>query len=321
VPPASTPGGQIRRRIYTEFVETEYQRSLLTRLRRGSIAPVVVGQKSEIDSVVRELLESSGSSALAALDLVVREVLVSHGGLPVGGLAVDAVVREVTVSSPPAPGPIPVFPVLPEGFPVKVRPIFKTTIGTVKSGREVRAPNQTMSALWEIELLFDELRDQTQNATIFQPMVGYTDFEQLVQIWLMMYGQTNVFAFDAPWDDSRANQLIGYGDGSSYIFPVYRTWGLGTAELTELVGVINQVTQVKVGGSVVPATNYYTARNKIYFIDKFGIIHPPAFDAPIVMTFSFYYLCTFLADEQDFVEFSQGRWTVPSLKFRSTYWP
>lgn len=330
-----------RRRSHYEFNEDDgYRRLARNRLRSPTPVSPPPGIGLALDALTREMLESAGSSALAALDLitrevldsggssaltaldmVVREVLVSHGGLPEGGLAFDAVIREVTVSSPQASGPIPVFPLLPNGFPIKLRPTMKTTVGTVKSGREMRYPQQTNAALWEIELLFEELRDQTQNAVPFSPMAGFLQYEQLVQIWLMMYGQSNLFAFDAPWDNSRSNQLIGVGDGQSYIFTVFRTWGITPVELTEPVGMINQVIQVKVGGVTVSPSNYYTARNKIYFIDKFGAIHPPGNGDNIVMTFSFYYLCQFLEDTQDFTEFSEGRWTVPSLKFRSTYWP
>ena len=102
-----------------------------------------------------------------------------------------------------------------------------TIIGTTKSLREMRVP-QRLFPLWDIELLFQELRDKTQNQSIYVPFASFRQYEDLVQLWLMMYGQTGVFAFDCPWDDSRLLQPIGTGDGSTYIFTIYRTWGLGS---------------------------------------------------------------------------------------------
>lgn len=217
----------------------------------------------------------------------------------------------------PSFGPIPLFPVLPESFPIRLSIVMDTIIGTVKSLREVRVAQQQYP-LWDIEIPFEELRDQTQNQEPYEPFTYptvYQQYEELVQFWLMMYGQANIFAFDAPWDDSRSNQLIGVGDGETETFTVYRTWGTGQLSVLLPVGMVNEVFSVTVGGTPVSASDYTINRNKITFTTA------PAPGAQIIMTFSFYYLCRFVADEQDFEEFSKNRWTVPSLKFRSVYWP
>ena len=211
-------------------------------------------------------------------------------------------------------GPIPVFPTLPQGFPLKMSPLLDTIIGTTKSLREMRVAQRTVP-LWDFELLFEELRDQTQNQVIYKPFTGIVQFTQLVQTWLMMYGQTNVFAFDCPWDDSRSNQQIGTGDGVTFIYTIYRTWGLGAQATLAPVGLVNQVTQVQVNGVTISPTDYTINRNKIQFVNA------PGTGQAITMTFSFYYLCRFVEDEQDFEEFGKNRWTVPSIKFRSVYWP
>ena len=216
-------------------------------------------------------------------------------------------------------GVIPIFPTLPEGFPVKVSVVMDTTIGTTKSLREMRVAQQQYP-IWDIELPFEELLDQTQNQSPYAPFVGLQQYMDLVQLWLMAYGQTNVFGFDCPWDDSRSNQLIGVGDGSSYVFDIYRTWGTGANATLAPVGLVNAVTQVQVNGITVPSSHYYIVRSKIYFIDKQGFVYPPGNGLDITITFSYYYLCRFTEDEQDFEEFSKDRWTVPSLKFRAVIW-
>lgn len=266
------------------------------------------------DALIREVLVAN--NAVMALDSVVREVLAKSNS----PLIVDMLIREVLGSSPPSAGPIPVFPTLPYGFPVKIRPTFKTTIGTVKSGREIRVAQQVL-ALWEIELKFEELRDRTQNQTPYAPLSAFSEYETLVENWLMMYGQFGVFAFDAPWDDSRQGQLIGVGDGSTFVFQFFRTWGTGTAELVEPVGIVNQVFTLYENGTPVSPSLYVIDRDVVRFVDSSGIPHPPANSAVITADFSFYYLCRFITDEQEFEEFFKNRWMVNGLKFQGVYWP
>jgi hypothetical protein len=138
---------------------------------------------------------------------------------------------------------------------------------------------------------------------------------------LMMYGQTGVFAFDCPWDDSRANQIVGTGDGSTNAFTIYRTWGIGAQEVGEPIGLVNTIFDVYLNGTLQGPTSYYASRNKIYFINTDGSPNPPGAGVVITMTFSYYYLCKFVQDEQDFEEFAKNRWTVPSLRFQSVNWP
>jgi hypothetical protein len=213
----------------------------------------------------------------------------------------------------PGTGPIPIFPALPVGYPVRLSIVMDTVVGTTKSLREMRVAQQ-MYPLWDIEIPFYELRDQTQNEAPYLPFAGYQEYMQLVQLWLMMYGQTGVFGFNCPWDNSRSEQLIGAGDGTTTVFNVYRTWGVGATATTAPVGLINSVMQVNVNGTIISPSAYVVGRDTITFSS------PPGAGFNITMTFSYYYLCRFVEDEQDFEEFSKNRWTVPSLKFRAVLW-
>lgn len=208
------------------------------------------------------------------------------------------------------PPPIPIFPAVPQGFPLKWKPTFKTTIMTSSCGREVRWANQQL-ALHEFELLFEVLRDQTQNDILYQPLVGFTDYMKLCQHWLMMYGQFGLFYFDAPWDNSRVEQQIGVGDGATTGFVATRTFGTGVPSLTEYVGGLNDVMDVEINAVVQDPTTYTVDGNGIIFTT------PPGTGLTITATYSFYYLCRFLDDKQDFEEFFKNYWTVKSLKFRS----
>ena len=130
----------------------------------------------------------------------------------------------------------------------------------------------------------------------------------------MMYGQSNVFAFNCPWDNSRSDQALDAGDGTTTTFTAYRTWGIGNNATKAPVGLINTVSQVTVNGSVVSPFTYSVGRDSITFDTA------PANGATVAMTFTYYYLCRFVEDEQNFEEFAKNRWTVPSLKFQAVVW-
>jgi len=272
-----------------------------------------------VSALYKETLTSGGSKVTLAFSGLRKQLLVAGASLGNNILAFSGLRKTSLVMIVPGAGPIPIFPSLPQDFPIKLSPVLDTTIGTTKSLREMRVAQQTYP-LWDIEISFEELVDQTQNQTPYAPFAGYEQFQQLVQLWLSMYGQTQVFAFSCPWDNSRANQLIGTGDGKTYVFTIVRTWGLGNQATTDPVGMVNAITSVQVGGITVPSTKYFVARDKLYFIDAKGFIYPPAANEAITMTFSYYYLCRFVEDEQDFEEFAKNRWNVSSLKFRAVIW-
>lgn len=233
------------------------------------------------------------------------------GSSPAGGLPLGAAPPLYI----PNIGAIPVFPSLPIGFPIKISPTFFTVSATMKSLRELRYAQQPVP-LWDIELMFPELLEQTQNQTVYTPFAGKTQFMQLVQTFLAMYGRTGVFALDCPWDNSRQNQTIAVGNGVTPTFTIGRTWGFGAQATAQPIGMINTITSARVNGVLIPSVNYRVDdRNKLTFAVA------PDVGAPIVLSFTFYYLCQFVADEQDFEEFSKNRWTVPSLKLRAVNWP
>lgn len=214
----------------------------------------------------------------------------------------------------------PVFPTPPipmsgsplPGFPTKWMPTFKTTIlQGHSSGREIRRYNQ-IYALHEITLLFEVLRDQTQNQTPFVPLAGFTEYMQLCQQFIREYGTAGIFYFDAPWDDSRTGELIGTGDGTHTQFVIGRTFGTVAYNLTEPIGGINQLTTVYFDGSPIASDLYSVGRGYLLNFNT-----PPASGVTITADFSFYYRCRFMADNLDFEEFMKNIWSVKQLKMRS----
>src|SRR5579863_1450271 len=241
------------------------------------------------------LAGAKGSAGLVPPDLLL-------GGQPLAEAYGRAVLIDITF--------LPIFPTLPVGFPVTVKPIMANVVGQIPVGRDMRAPEQTLP-IWEIDLNFEELRDQTQNSAPYSELAGFTDFMQLAQLFLGSVGQYGQFLFDAPWDDSRADQVIATGDGTTKTFFMVRTWGYGQLGFTEPVGAVNSVLNVKINGTILSPTLWTIVdRNILTFATA------PANGAIITSTFSYYYRCQWTEDQQQYEEFFKDRWTI-KVKMRS----
>jgi uncharacterized protein (TIGR02217 family) len=254
--------------------------------------------------VVLEELSSAVTVSNARASQAVLEILVKDSNARASQVVLEELLVQYYLIDPP-----PVFPTLPWGLPVIVTPSMASVKGRISSGRDMRAPQQQLP-IWQFEINFETLRDQTQNATLGS-LAGFTDFMKLSQLFIASIGQFGQFLFDAWWDDSRADQPIGTGDGGTTSFTIVRTWGYGGLQFTEPVGWVNVMTSVQVAGvTQSPSTYSVSGSNTLIFTLA------PASGAAITATFSFYYLCQFAEDQHDYSEFYKDRWTV-KIKFRS----
>lgn len=207
------------------------------------------------------------------------------------------------------PDPVPVFPVLPVGFSTFMKLTAANEVEISVSGYEVRSPSQVYP-LWEFNLTFEVLREQTLNAIKNTNSLnkGFNEFDELVGLFLATRGQYGRFYFDCPEDDSRLGQAIALGDGVTTTFTVVRT--LGTF-YTEPVGGVNQLQPIVVYLNNTPTGAYHIEDNTVVFDTA------PGNSVAITMDFFFYYFCRFLEDVQDFEQFMRDLWTMRTLKFRS----
>lgn len=207
-------------------------------------------------------------------------------------------------------------PVLPQlyGFTITKKPTFASQVRRYKSGRQVSGAQQTFP-LWEFELKYESLRDQTQNSAPYVPNAGYTDLTTLVEYFNYCNGQYGRFLYEDLSDCSRVLQTIGVGDGVTLNFVFVRTIDHDGVTFTEPVGRVNEnhtITVYKDGVEFPAPGNWSISDDGTMLL----FASAPATDVVIAVDFYFYYLCRFITDEQDFEEFVKNWWTA-SLKFRS----
>jgi hypothetical protein len=209
------------------------------------------------------------------------------------------------------PNPVPLFPTIPGiTFSIHKRPTWATIEFVAVSGRRVSSPQQAYP-LWEIELTFDFLKDETQNIVPYQAFANRHDFTQLSQLFLACAGKYGQFYFNDPTDNSRIGQFLCTGDGVTTSFPVLRTWGFNGLELLEPVGGVNELLAAYDNGVTIPLPYYTVSGNTLVFNT------PPASGHTITVDLTFYYLCQFLEDQHDYEQFMYNLWTLRSCKLRS----
>jgi uncharacterized protein (TIGR02217 family) len=203
------------------------------------------------------------------------------------------------------------------GFSIMKKPVFASIVQSFKSGREVINAQQT-TPLFEFELKYETLKDQTQNQTPYQPNAGFTALEQLSSLFLFCNGQYGRFVYEDLSDCSRTGQEIGVGDGVTTTFEIVETIADANTGLkfSFTVGKVNfnHSIVVYINGTPVPSAGNWeidasTATQLVWAV-------APSEGAVITMDFYFYYLCRFISDEQEFEQFMKNWWTAP-IKFRS----
>lgn len=204
------------------------------------------------------------------------------------------------------------------GYSAHKRPTFASLVQSPVSGREVTNSEQ-IYPLWEFELPFEILRDQSQNQTPFAATLGYTDLQTLSGFWVQAGAQFGSFIYQDLTDYSRTDQIIGTGDGATSSFPLVRTFGTPPLALVEPIGAIDvrigKTVNVYLNGIPLSQTGNWWIGDELRTI---RFTTPPGGGVVITMDFDFFYLCRFIEDSLELEEFMTGRWTIKRLRFRST---
>lgn len=205
-------------------------------------------------------------------------------------------------------------PVLPNlnGFSVKKTPTFDSLVAQTVSGREVSSPRQAYP-LWEFDLVYEVLRDPTQNQVPYGQYADFTEFQQILDFFVANSGQYARFFYNDLSDNSRLGQFVGIADGVTATYRFTRTWGSGDLSFVEPIGGINLIQPLTVYLNGTPTTNY-SIDSKGQNI-TFGTA--PTSGVDITADFFFYYFCRFLTDVMDFEQFYANLWMMKSFKFRS----
>jgi hypothetical protein len=210
------------------------------------------------------------------------------------------------------PSPTPIFPALySQAWSVHIRPTWATASCVFVNGSERRAARAAFP-LWEFELTYEGMRDQTLNATPYEQYAGELDFQQIAGLFMMCEGDYGEFYYEHPDDNSRAAGFIGNADGVLADFVILKWYNnfAGGYQGVDPIGGINQLTSVYFNGT--PVTSGYSVSGQIL---HFAI--PPGAGIAVSADFSFYYRCRFTDNKQQYSQFLKDLWEYKVCRFRS----
>lgn len=184
-------------------------------------------------------------------------------------------------------------------------PTMKTRTNEAASGVEYRA-QQWSYPRYQFSLPFQLLRQGTvDNST-------YDDWQTLVGFILEQAGMFNNFLYSDPTANSVTAQPLGNGTGTQTQFPLVQS----TSGFTEPVGAANVVSNVYLNG-VNQASGWTLVQTGYYGNDTIQFASAPGSGVAVSATFSFYYVCRFMADDPEFENFMLNRWSCKEIKFQS----
>lgn len=192
-----------------------------------------------------------------------------------------------------------VFPALPGlAWSVMRTPTFSVQMRTSDSQRET-ATIIMDKCYYTIEMTFEFLR---QGGT-------YTELQQLEGLFLTMRGSYDYFKFSDPNSNTVMNGQIGTGDGTNKVFILARNTG---PSYFEAIGMVNQLTDVKVNGVTVDPADYTLSLPNVIVFNT----APPNGQA-VTATFTYYYLCRFGEDQHEYEQFMYRLHTLNQMTLKT----
>jgi hypothetical protein len=216
------------------------------------------------------------------------------------------------------PSPTPIFPVLsPLTWSVFKKPSFTSTSTKAMTGKNTLFMREVYPR-WEFTLKYGDtswLRDQTQNIDPYIELAGKTELAELAGLYTQCNGAYGEFYYSDPDDCSRANIVLGLGDGVSTIYPIVYTWGTGPLmpEFQAPVTGIQSIVQVTLDGTVLDPTGYSLDATNT----KLVLAAAPIPGLIIAISYFFYFRCRFNEDKIDFDQWAKNLWELTELKFKS----
>lgn len=189
-----------------------------------------------------------------------------------------------------------IFPTLPGlAWPVMKQPGFSTSIKQSVSGKEYRAAFMQYP-LWTFELSYEYLRNG----------IAGNDLNTLTGFFLARQGSYDSFLFSEPSDHAVVDGPIGVGDGVTTRFQLVRQ--LGT--FVEPVQNVNILTNIKANGVVVSGGGYAVSNTGVVTFAT-----PPAINALLTWSGSFYFRVRFVQDTSQFSQFMADLWENKKVQF------
>lgn len=190
-------------------------------------------------------------------------------------------------------------------YPVKKTPSFQTIPHDAVSGVSTTQSPQPY-AKYAYDLPFEYLRSDNVNH----------ELQTLMSFYTACKGMGVPFYFSDPDDNSVTGQLLGVGDGVTKAFPFLRTMG---SVIEPVQSAIAAGLNVYDNSVLKTLTTDYTILQTSQYGTNYGVefVSAPADGHEITADFSYYWLCRFSEDTNEFSKIMSKIWESRSVKFKT----
>lgn len=194
------------------------------------------------------------------------------------------------------------FPVLAGlGWNISKSSVNSTRVATAASGVEFTAQNWQYP-LFKWQLPFNILRQYA----------AYIEYATLAGFILSQAGQAQNWLYSDPSDNAAVGQGLGAGNATNTQFPLVAS--VGGFAMPVLYA--NSVTAVYLNG-IVQSGGYTVSQTGYYGPDTISFATPPGAGVSVTADFTFFFVCRFTSDVNEFVNMYNGRWEIKKLEFKS----
>lgn len=199
------------------------------------------------------------------------------------------------------------LPVFPSNLPglewnVSKVQLNSTRVLTARSGLECRAQDWSYGK-YKFMLSYSVLRAAT----------AYQELQTLLGFCLQQAGQFAPFVYSDPTDNSVTGQGLGTTDGVTTQYPLVRSIG----GFAEPVLYANAVTTVYLNGVAQSGGSWSLVQTGRYGNDTIQFNSAPTTGQTVTADFTYYFVCRFLQDDPEFVNFQNQFWEMKKLEFQT----
>ena len=292
-------------RISQEVVEAEVVGAPNARVAQEVVeAEIVATPAARISQEVVEVEVTATPNTRVSQEVVEAQV-VATPSIRISQIVIECLVPDIGVFMPL------VYPTLPGlGYSVLWKPkFFNMPTQTTTTGADLDL-GLASAPLHDFELTYELLRDTFA--------VGTSEFKTMLGFFGAMSGNLGRFLFKNPDDSSVAQQFIAITDGTTHLWTLNRTYGVGEYSWTEPVGYVDLTLPFNVYlGGVLQDPSSYSVQVTQPALQQIQFTSTPTTGQVITVDMSYFYYCKLSADTLTFEKFMNKLWLLKKATLHS----
>jgi hypothetical protein len=247
---------------------------------------------------------AAGDGAAARISQTVIEAAIAADG----AARVSQIVVECLIFNWEIPMPL-IYPTLPG---------LTYPVGWAQDSQNTETQTATDGSEFDLGLADEPLHTFTLDYEFLNDRFGVNEQRLLRGFFGAMRSNLVRFLYWHREDHQVKSQIIGTTDGTTRIYTLKRTYGVGEASWTEAVGYLDQTQPFKVYlDTILQDPSSYTIDTTVPVQQQIIFAGTPTADQVITVDMDFFYYCKFADREMSLDKFMENLWSGSGIKLRS----